>query len=95
MPPVEFRVLGGLEVVGSEGPIELRGAKRRALVGLLLAERGRTVAADRVVRHLWHDDRQAIARVKSAVHELRKLLGVDGGRFVTGPGGYSLRRRCR
>ena len=29
VPPVEFRVLGGLEVVGSEGPIELRGDKRR------------------------------------------------------------------
>jgi hypothetical protein len=54
---VEFRVLGGLEVVGSEGPIELRGAKRRALVGLLLAEQGRTVPADRVVRHLWLDER--------------------------------------
>jgi predicted ATPase/DNA-binding SARP family transcriptional activator len=91
VPPVEFRVLGGLEVVGSDGPIELRGAKRRALVGLLLAEQGRAVPADRVVRHLWDDDRQALARVKSAVHELRKLFGVDGGRLVTGPGGYSLR----
>ena len=28
--PVEFRVLGGLEVLGMNGRIELRGAKRRA-----------------------------------------------------------------
>jgi DNA-binding SARP family transcriptional activator len=91
VPPVEFRVLGRLEVVGSDGRIDLRGAKRRALVGLLLTERGRTVAADRVVRHLWHDDPDAVARVKSSIHELRKVFGVDGDRLVTGPGGYWLR----
>src|SRR5215216_4485882 len=41
--PVEFRVLGRIEVVGADGPIELRGPKRRALMGLLLVEQGRIV----------------------------------------------------
>ena len=87
---MEFRVLGRLDVVGINGRIELRGAKRRSLVGFLLAERGRVVAADRLVRYLWHDDPQALSRVKSAIHELRKLFGTDGGRFLTASGGYSL-----
>jgi class 3 adenylate cyclase len=88
--PVEFGVLGRLEVVGGEGPIELRGRKRRALVGLLLAERGRVVSADRVVRHLWDDDPDSVVRVKGAIHELRRLFGADGDRLVTAPRGYSL-----
>ena len=40
--PVEFRVLGRLEVVGGDGLIELRGSRRRALVGLLLVDPGAT-----------------------------------------------------
>ena len=88
---MEFRVLGRVEVVGADGPIELRGPKRRSLVGLLLVEQGRIVSADRVVRYLWDDDRQAVVRVKSAIHELRKLFGSGGDRPATGPGGYSLR----
>ena len=40
---MEFRVLGGLEVVGGQGPIELPGAKRRALVGGVTAAELRSV----------------------------------------------------
>src|SRR5262249_15274748 len=88
--PVEFRVLGRLEVTVGSNPIELRGSKRRALVALLLVERGRVGPADRVVRHVWGDDPHAVTRVKGAVHEVRRLLGAGGGRLVTAPGGYSL-----
>ena len=87
---MEFRVLGRLEVIGTAGPIELHGSKRRAMLGLLLVERGRVVSSDRVVRHVWHDDPTALSRVKSTVHELRKLLGADGHRLITAAGGYSL-----
>jgi predicted ATPase/DNA-binding SARP family transcriptional activator len=91
---VEFRVLGRLEVVGGEGPIVLRGVKRRALVGLLLVERGRVVSTDRVVRHVWDDDPDSVARVKSAIHELRRLFGADGDRLMTATGGYALQVRA-
>jgi DNA-binding SARP family transcriptional activator len=91
VPPVEFRLLGRLEVVGCDGPIELRGSKRRALTALLLVERGRAVPVDRVVRHLWDDDPDAGGRVKSTIHELRRLFGADGDRLVTSGSGYSLR----
>jgi hypothetical protein len=33
---MEFRILGSLEVIGRDGIIDLRGAKRRGLVGCLV-----------------------------------------------------------
>jgi DNA-binding SARP family transcriptional activator len=87
---VEFRVLGRLDVIGNAGRITLRGTKSRGLIGLLLAARGRAVGADRIVRYVWQDDPAALARVKSSIHQLRKLFGANEDRLVTGPGGYSL-----
>jgi class 3 adenylate cyclase len=42
------------------------------------------------LRYLWHDDPAALNRVKASIHQLRKLFGADGDRFVTASGGYSL-----
>ena len=52
---MEFRVLGSLEVVGAEGPLELHGAKERAVLAYLLAHLGRSVSHDEIVDAVWGD----------------------------------------
>jgi DNA-binding SARP family transcriptional activator len=50
----KFLILGEVQVRTADGPIRL-GPRRieRLLLGLLLLEAGRTVAADRLVELLW------------------------------------------
>ena len=56
-PVVRYRVLGPLEVTGPDGkPVDVGGAKPRALLTLLLADAGRVVGVDRIVSTLWGDD---------------------------------------
>ncbi len=54
---MRYRVLGPLEVTDPDGrPVDVGGAKPRALLALLLAEAGRVVAVDRIVETLWGDE---------------------------------------
>ncbi|HEY7628628.1 MAG TPA: winged helix-turn-helix domain-containing protein, partial [Ilumatobacteraceae bacterium] len=53
---MEFRVLGTLEVLDSNGhPVELRGSKLRTLLAVLLLRAGQPVSAERLADHLWGD----------------------------------------
>jgi predicted ATPase/DNA-binding SARP family transcriptional activator len=87
---VEFEILGPLRVVGAGGEIPVAGAKRRALLAVLLLERG-VVSADRLIDELWGEEPPATAAKALQVHvsELRKELG-DGQPIVTKPGGYAV-----
>jgi predicted ATPase/DNA-binding SARP family transcriptional activator len=73
---VEFRVLGSLEVIGPDGPLELPGAKERAVLAYLLANLGRTVSPDEIVDAVW-GDRAPAAAVRSLhvrISRLRRAL---------------------
>src|SRR3954468_8202257 len=53
---MRYRVLGPLEVSGTDGrPVDVGGAKPRALLTLLLADANRVVGIDRIVATLWGD----------------------------------------
>jgi hypothetical protein len=52
---MEFRILGPFEVVGSAGLIDVRGAKRRALLACLVVHAGHSLSVDRLVAELWGD----------------------------------------
>jgi DNA-binding SARP family transcriptional activator len=83
---VEFRILGPLEIVAEGRPVELGGAKERALVALLLLSPNRVVSTDQLVEELWEGaapDR-ASASVRVRVSRLRKALAASG------PAGASL-----
>jgi predicted ATPase/DNA-binding SARP family transcriptional activator len=73
---VEFRVLGSLEVMGPDGPLELPGAKERAVLAYLLANLGRTVSPDEIVDAVWGE--QAPAAAARSLHvrisHLRRAL---------------------
>jgi DNA-binding SARP family transcriptional activator/flavin reductase (DIM6/NTAB) family NADH-FMN oxidoreductase RutF len=88
--PIDFRLLGPIEVHGAEGPLPLGGAKPRALLALLLLAGGRTVPSARLIDELWGDDAPASARklVQINVSQLRKAL--PDGMLRTHAGGYSL-----
>jgi DNA-binding SARP family transcriptional activator len=88
---LEFRVLGPLEVVDATGePLPLGGMKQRAVVALLLLERGRVVPTEVIVDRLWGEQPPptATTSLQNAISRLRKVLGPE--RLVTKPPGYAL-----
>jgi DNA-binding SARP family transcriptional activator/pimeloyl-ACP methyl ester carboxylesterase len=91
---VAIRMLGLLELrIGAArlGPRDLGGVKPKQLLELLLLERGRVVAKDRIAELLWGDEppQRAAATIETYVSVLRRRL--DGRRLIlTEPGGYRL-----
>src|SRR5436189_213817 len=51
--PVEFRILGPLEVVEGGETLQLGGPKQRALLAMLLLHAGEAVSTDRLIEALW------------------------------------------
>src|SRR3954465_4359407 len=88
---MELRVLGPLELVGDAGVVELPAGKPRALLALLLVERGRVVPADGLVDRLWGERPPPTAAkiVQGYVSRLRRLL--PPGLLETRAPGYVLR----
>lgn len=73
---MEFRVLGSLEVIGEEGPLDVRGAKERAVLAYLLTRRGRSASADEIVDAVWGASPPASATrsLQARISRLRRLL---------------------
>jgi DNA-binding SARP family transcriptional activator len=92
---VEFRLLGPLEVWHEGRAIELRGAKQRALLAVLLLNANQVVSSDRLVEELWGDEppdaRTAALRVR--LSQLRKALEAGGSPIVTRAPGYAIELR--
>ena len=89
---MEFGILGPLRVLAQGGEVLVPGAKRRALLAvLLLHHRDAVVPAERLIDELWGDDPPATAAKGLQVHmsELRRALG-DGQPIVTRPNGYAV-----
>ena len=89
---MEFRILGPFEVAGTDGVLELRGAKRRGLLACLVVHAGQPMSTDRLVDELWGESGSdgAARTVQTYVSQLRGLLHDQGASLVTGPGGYVL-----
>ena len=89
--PLEFRILGPLEVVRDDGPLELPAGKPRALLAVLLLSRGEVVSVDRLVDELWGErpPPTAAKNVQGYVARLRRALG--NGALLTQAPGYALR----
>jgi ABC-type transport system substrate-binding protein/DNA-binding SARP family transcriptional activator/streptogramin lyase len=89
--PLEFRILGPLEVAGEGGPLDLPAGKPRALLAVLLLSRGEVVSVDRLVDELWGErpPPTAAKNVQGYVARLRRVLG-DGALLTQAPG-YAVR----
>ncbi len=99
MRPVEFRILGPLEVVDDAGePVDLGGPKQRAVLTILLVERGRVVSVERLIERLWGDEppSSAVGSLQAYVSNLRRALepdrsaGAKASVLVTQAPGYRL-----
>ena len=87
---MEFRILGPLEVRDGDRIVPLGGARRRAVLGLLLLEANRVVAVDRLVDGVWGDAPPASAHA-SLQNQLARLRQELGDRIVTRAPGYLVR----
>ena len=87
---MEFRLLGPRRGTKKEGD-SARRREQRALLRLLLLDRGRAVSTDRLVDEIWAGapPQTAAKSIQVYVSGLRKLLGE--GRIVTRERGYELR----
>jgi DNA-binding SARP family transcriptional activator/pimeloyl-ACP methyl ester carboxylesterase len=92
---VEFGVLGPLEVTADGRPLELAGARTRAVLAMLLVHANQVVSSDRLTEELWpgHPVGKAADSLQVRLSELRKALRAAGeaDRLATRPPGYLLR----
>jgi DNA-binding SARP family transcriptional activator len=89
--PVEFRILGPLEVVHEETTVSIGRSRERALLALLLLSPNRVVSAERLAEDLWAGSppEGAIQSLRVFVSRLRKALreaGGDGVLLTKAPG---------
>jgi len=88
---MEFRILGPLEVSGTDGPLVLGGARQRAVLAHMILRANHVVPADLLIDELWGEEPPETARntVQTYVYRLRGILGQD--RIESRAPGYVLR----
>jgi predicted ATPase/DNA-binding SARP family transcriptional activator len=88
---MEFKILGPLEVRANGRAVEISGAKRRALLAVLVLQANRPVSMERLAGALWGEDAPpgVIKAVQVQVSRLRRTFD-DDGVLETTPAGYRL-----
>jgi DNA-binding SARP family transcriptional activator len=76
---VEFRILGPVQALRDDGPVDLGGARRVALLAALLVRANVTCPADYLIDVLWgdHPPAAASATLQSHIAHLRRVLEPD------------------
>ncbi|MGH8940729.1 MAG: AfsR/SARP family transcriptional regulator, partial [Actinomycetes bacterium] len=97
---MDFRILGPLEVGVGDRAVHLRGARQRALLGVLLVSANRVLSADRLIEDVWGDRPPASgpAALQMRISQLRRALSGlarpprdHANLLATEPAGYVLR----
>lgn len=88
--PLEYRILGPLEVIRGGEPLVIGRPRLRAVLGCLLLGAGETLAVPRLVDAVWGPaaPSSADSLVRVYVSQLRQLVGEDA--VLTRPGGYAM-----
>ncbi len=95
--PIQFGLLGSLEVSINGRPIDIGTPKERQLLAILLIDFNTTVSVDKLVDDLWSESppAQPVAGLRTYVSNLRRALsaGDSDGKtlLVTESNGYALR----
>lgn len=88
---MDFLILGPVEAVRDDCPIELGAPQLRALLARLLISANRVVSTDALLDALWEDrDDSSVANLRVYVSRLRKALGGTDVLATRAPG-YVLR----
>jgi DNA-binding SARP family transcriptional activator len=79
MDALQLGVLGPLQISVAGRVVELRRAKQRSLLALLLLNVGEVVSTDRLIEELWagRPPKTAVGSLQNLVSELRKVLGPE------------------
>ena len=87
---MDFQILGSFEVLDDGAVVRIPAGRERALLALLLVNRGTVVSADAIVHALWGESPPGTAAkaVQGYVSHLRRLL--PEGAIVTRAPGYVL-----
>ncbi|TVT61599.1 tetratricopeptide repeat protein [Amycolatopsis rhizosphaerae] len=74
---MRYRLLGPVELSGSDGPVRLGGPKRRAVLAALLLNANRVVSEEELLSSVWGEELPATVRgqLQMYVSQLRKLIG--------------------
>jgi DNA-binding SARP family transcriptional activator/tetratricopeptide (TPR) repeat protein len=89
----EFGVLGAVEARIDGSSVDLGHARQRCVLGVLLVEAGRPVAADQLIERVWgeHPPQRVTGALYSYLSRLRSAMaGADGVEIRREPGGYLL-----
>src|SRR5207245_10446150 len=91
MRPLDYLLLGPLEVRDGDQPLVLGRRQQRAVLAILLLNLNRAVSTDELIEALWPErpPGKPQTAIQGYVWGLRKLLGREAIR--TAGGGYSLR----
>jgi DNA-binding SARP family transcriptional activator len=88
---VEFRILGPLEMLDARGTVELRAAKPRTVLGVLLLHPNRVVSQARLAEELW-GERTPVSSAKLVQTYVGKLRSALRSAVIeTRPPGYLIR----
>ncbi len=87
---MRFEVLGPVRAIAGDGTVAPLPPRMRALLAALIAGRGRSASAERLINELWPGEVPPTAPSALQVHVsgLRKIVGTA---LETTPGGYALR----
>ena len=79
---VQFRILGPLEVLDGQCPVELGRPKQRAVLAVLLVHANQVVTLDRLIEELWGEQppAQATASLQAYISNLRRAWSPSGRR---------------
>ncbi len=96
---MQYRILGPMEVVAGQAPVDTGSPKQRAVLAMLLIEPNRVVSLDRLIDQLWGDEppARATGSLQVYVANLRRALEPDrparapAAVLVTQPPGYAVR----
>ena len=77
MAPMEFRILGPLEVADGDGLRRLGGPKQRTVLANLVLRVNQIVDSDRLIGQVWGDEPPPAVRstLRGYVSHLRTALG--------------------
>jgi predicted ATPase/DNA-binding SARP family transcriptional activator len=82
-------LLGPFEIRDADDrPVELGGARLRALVARLALEPGREISTDTLLDAIWEDDTPSANALQALVSRVRRAIGAE--RLTRGAAGYRL-----
>src|SRR6266487_1554529 len=89
--PLEFRVLGPVELISTGRRVSLGGPKPRSVLAILLIVSGHVIPDSRIREMLWEDDEPttASAQIRTYVYALRRCME-PGAKIVRQSQGYRI-----